>query len=119
MLEIKECAIITPESLLRTTIDLISFFLIMAISIYIPFIFAFEIDTSSGPILYFELMLDIWFMIELLVNFFTAYYEKGILITSRKKIIIRYLKTWFLVDLFSSIPFSFIVLGMSENGTSA
>lgn len=117
--QIKEKGIITPESMIRTVVDLISFFLIMAISIYIPFIFAFEIDTNSGLILYFEFILDIWFMLELLLNFFTAYYEKGVLITDRKKIVKRYLKTWFMVDLCSSVPFSFIVVGMKDEGSSA
>ena len=55
------------------------------------------------------------FLIDILLNFNTSIYEKGVLITDRKVIIKNYLKLWFWVDLISSFPYStafnFFVLG--------
>lgn len=91
----------------------------MAISLYIPFIFAFDIDASTVEGLKaFEVFLDCWFLVEIFVNFFTGYFEKGIVIMDRKKIFINYLKTWFIVDMISSIPFSFVYFGNSEASTN-
>jgi hypothetical protein len=46
----KSILILSPDSLFRSLVDFISFMLIMGISLYIPFIFAFDIDTTSGNI---------------------------------------------------------------------
>jgi hypothetical protein len=99
--------------------DLISFFLILGISLYIPFVFAFDIDTSVGGFYTFELFLDCWFLFEIIMNFFTGYVEKGILIMDRKKIFKKYVKTWFFIDMISSFPFSFITLGSDGTNSGA
>lgn len=68
-----------PESDFRTVIDAISFLLLLMISLYIPFVISFNVDTS-GPFEYFELYIDIWFLFEIIINFFTGFYEKGSLV---------------------------------------
>lgn len=70
-------------------------------------IFAFEITTTSPFHVFIETFIDIWFLLEILLNFLTGYYEKGHLVMQKKKIAINYIKTWFFLDLISSIPFSF------------
>ena len=42
-------------------------------------------------------------------NFNTGFYEKGALVMQRKHIVINYLKTWFMIDLLASFPYSWIV----------
>lgn len=92
-----------PDSNLRSFIDGVSFLLMLVISVYIPFIISFAVDTS-GPFDYFELFIDIWFMLEIFLNFFTGFYEKGILIMDRKLIFLFYIHGWFWIDLLSSAP---------------
>lgn len=70
-------------------------------------IFAFDITTNSLSYRILELLIDSWFLFEIFVNFFTGYYEKGYLVMLKKKIALNYLKTWFFIDLLSSIPFSY------------
>lgn len=94
----------------RNLWDLMSFALILGISLYIPLLFAFDIDSTQSHLIFFDLFLDIWFIVEIFLNFFTAFYDKGILVTSKRKIAFNYISTWFFVDLVSSIPFSFIQL---------
>lgn len=95
--------IMYPDSNFRGLIDSLSFLLLLAISVYIPFIISFNVDTT-GPFDYFELFIDLWFLTEVIANFFTGYYEKGLLIMNRKKIVMNYIKGWFLIDLLSSAP---------------
>lgn len=83
-------------------------FFIFLISLYIPFVFTFNIITSSGPLRYFEFFIDIWFLFELIINFLTGYHNKGVLIVNRKLIALNYIKTWFTTDLISSFPYSFL-----------
>lgn len=49
------------------------------------------------------------FSMDLLVNFFTAYFEQQILVVNRFRIAKHYLRTWFVVDLLSCFPFDSLV----------
>jgi len=89
-------------------IDFLSFAIIFVISLYIPIIFGFDIEPGDSGLKYFELMMDIWFMIEMVLNFFTGYHVKGQLVTKKKKIACNYLKSWLVPDLISSLPFSIL-----------
>lgn len=74
----------------------------------IPFRLCFEVDASGG-LYYFEMIIDIGFMLDILVNFNTGFYKKGYLVMKRKEIIKNYLKTWFFMDLLASFPYSWIL----------
>lgn len=95
--------VVYPDSYLRSFVDGTSFVLMMIISIYMPFVISFDVDTS-GTFDLFELFIDCWFTLEVIINFFTAYYEKGILIVDLRKIFWNYLNSWLLVDMSSSLP---------------
>jgi hyperpolarization activated cyclic nucleotide-gated potassium channel 2 len=87
--------------------DLLCLFFIIYQSIIIPFRLCFEVDASGG-LLIFETILDVAFMIDILVTFNTGFYKKGYLVMKRKEIIKYYLKTWFILDLLASFPYSWI-----------
>ena len=46
------------------------------------------------------------FLFDILINFNTAIFKKGLLINDRKVIIKNYLKLWFWIDLVSSFPYT-------------
>ncbi len=48
------------------------------------------------------------FIIDVFINFNMAVYTKGVMITDRRFIAKRYLKSWFIVDLIAAFPFSFL-----------
>ena len=79
-----------PDSVFRQIVDFGSFMLILFISLYVPFIFCFNVDTPIG-FTYFELFIDIWFIIEVQLNFFTGYYDKGVLVSDKCGIAKNYL----------------------------
>ena len=45
-----------------------------------------------------------FYVTDLIVNFNTAYFKNGFLVTSRKDIIKNYLKFWFWIDLIATMP---------------
>lgn len=69
--------VISPDSTFRTIIDFISFIFIIMISLYLPVIFALEIDTLDSNFIYFEVILDIWFIVEIFLNCFTGFFKHG------------------------------------------
>jgi hypothetical protein len=46
------------------------------------------------------------------VNLYTGYYKKGALIMKRRHIMCRYLKTWFIIDLISAMPYAWFISEM-------
>ena len=68
-------------------------------AIYIPIRISFFEEISLG-LLIFEFVVDGIFILDLGVNFFSAYYDKNKrLVTKNKDIILHYLKGWFFLDL--------------------
>jgi len=78
----------------------------------------FEVNLAlNNPWSLLDLMVDVIFMFDVVINFNTSYLEGPKLITSRRKIAKTYLKRWFLLDAVTSIPFEYIV-GSLESGQS-
>ena len=76
--------------------------------IVIPYILSkgFFINKENHICKILLIKIDIIYIIDLIINFFRAYHnfdERLIKIT--KKIFIRYIKTWFLLDLIEAIPY--------------
>jgi hypothetical protein len=77
------------------------------IAFYIPFKCAFE-DEPSWSTVYFDFYLDLVFFIEILITFnMPLYDQKSRLVTDRKVIAIKYLRTFFILDLVFLFPFSY------------
>ena len=56
-----------------------------------------------------DLSTDFLFLIDIVVNFHLAYEDKkGKIIFDKKKIGLRYLKSWFIIDLISSFPMELV-----------
>ena len=78
------------------------------IAFHTPFKAAFEYEPSWTSV-YFDLYLDIVFFADILITFnMPLYDEKSRLITDRKVISLKYLRTWFLVDLIICFPLSYL-----------
>jgi hypothetical protein len=74
-----------------------------------PFRIAFyDIDTL-GWIL-FDIMVDLVFFLDIILNFFTAYFDfEDTLVKDRRVIARSYLKSWFFIDVVSILPISLIL----------
>lgn len=104
----KACGVIYPDHVFKGVWDLLCLVFIIYQSIVIPFRLCFEVD-ATGPLYYLETVMDICFMLDIIITFNTGFYKKGYLVMKRKEIIINYLKTWFILDLLASFPYSWVL----------
>ena len=120
--------IINPDSLVYGIKEQIWIYLIFFIAFYIPITICFDDAVASNPTEFFivSVLVDIFFIIDLILNFFVEYREKsGVqiiidleLISKRFFILLclfyfimnRYIKGWFVFDLLTSFPMSIFIL---------
>lgn len=75
-------------------------------ALFTPFTIAFEKNEKGEVRTYMDLAADFVFVIDIFVNFFSAYFDtEDNLVVSKKKIAKNYLSGWFWIDFLSVIPF--------------
>ena len=120
----KHC-LIRHDSIFKTVWDWFILALVIYTAVEVPFDVAFlvparksEASTSRfgslkalSPIAVANLLVDLFFIIDIPINFRSAVIVKDTyeVITDPKRIAILYLKSWFLVDFVAAIPFEFVV----------
>ena len=56
-----------------------------------------------------DLFIDCLFMLDVVINAFTAYYiDREELVTGNKQILVHYAKSWMVLDVLASIPFQYV-----------
>jgi len=61
--------------------------------------------------------IDFFFLLDILVTFLSAYYDrKYVLVDNRFKIAITYLTSWFVVDVIAIVPFN-LIFGLKDYGS--
>nr|ABI94039.1 hyperpolarization-activated cyclic nucleotide-modulated cation channel splice variant ABsC2-I [Panulirus interruptus] len=105
--------IIHPCSNFRFYWDLCMLFLLVANLIILPVAISFFNDDLSTRWIAFNCLSDTIFLIDIVVNFRTGIMQQDNseqVILDPKLIARHYLKTWFLLDLISSVPLDYIFL---------
>jgi hypothetical protein len=65
-----------------------------------------------GPLAIVDLVVDVMFIIDILINFRTTYVNKNDqIIADPGKIALHYFKGWFLIDVVAAIPFDLMLIG--------
>ena len=108
--EKKNICLIMPGTTFNFIWTIVVLLLLLYTAIVTPFVVVF-IDNPPLPLFIWELIIDGLFMIDIIINFFTPYYDEGILIKDKWKIAKNYLKSWFLIDLIACIPFNLFSSG--------
>jgi hypothetical protein len=71
-----------------------------------PYLVAFEDITSESPWFWFEVIVDSFFFLDILIILNTAYYNiKYELVTDRKAIFMNYFRGMLLIDIIAIFPF--------------
>lgn len=66
----------------------------------------------QNPMTIIDLIVDIMFIIDILINFRTTYVNKNDEVVSHPgKIAVHYFKGWFLIDVVAAIPFDLLLFG--------
>eukprot|EP00736_Rhodelphis_marinus_P009441 Rmarinus@m.25663 len=106
--------LLTPYSTLRKIADLTLCVLLLYCAIMIPFQVAFdemisENETAWTIIFTCDLLVDFFFLLDVLLNFRTTYYRQGEVIDDPKLIAKHYLSGWFTLDFVTSLPVGLLV----------
>jgi hypothetical protein len=104
--------LINLESKFKEVWDYIQIVAILYITITAPFKVSFLNDYEYLEWDLFDHFVDFLLLIDLVLTFFTPYYEEHKLITNKFRIAIRYIKLWFWLDLLSIIPFQLFMENM-------
>uniref|UniRef100_H2Z0V3 Cyclic nucleotide-binding domain-containing protein n=1 Tax=Ciona savignyi TaxID=51511 RepID=H2Z0V3_CIOSA len=115
-------------SLFKAVWDWLILILVIYTAIFTPFTAAFlrhEVKPEAEvpqqgynftePLNVIEFLVDIFFVIDILINFRTTYVNKNDEVVSKPgKIAIHYFKGWFLIDLVAAVPFDLLVANPSS-----
>ncbi|XP_015083909.1 potassium channel KAT3-like isoform X1 [Solanum pennellii] len=110
--------IISPLDLRYRAWEMFLLLLVIYTAWITPFEFAFLIYKIDALVI-FDNIVNCFFAIDIFLNFFMAYLDKEsyILVDDPKKIAIRYLSTWFIFDVCSTVPFhDFLFIDHKEGG---
>lgn len=105
--------ILHPFGPFKVIWDSIVILVLLITIIAIPYVIAFNIESNINE-LYgkISLTLDIILLIDIIISFRTAYFDKIDhlrLITAPINIITNYIKSWFIIDFLTSFPFEFVI----------
>lgn len=103
--------IFLPGSSVRTGWDGVVVALLMWTAFMVPLRIAFSTEEDQGEegtIFYIEMGVDILFLADVIINFFSAYYVGTKLVTSHKRIAAHYVRGWFVFDVLGSVPLSML-----------
>uniref|UniRef100_A0A3Q3MTG1 Potassium channel, voltage gated eag related subfamily H, member 7 n=1 Tax=Mastacembelus armatus TaxID=205130 RepID=A0A3Q3MTG1_9TELE len=74
---------------------------------------------SCSPLNVVDLIVDIMFIVDILINFRTTYVNINEEVVSHPaKIAIHYFKGWFLIDMVAAIPFDLLIFGSGSDETT-
>ena len=101
--------VILPDNPYKRLWDLIISCIILYSSIMTPYELAFMDKTKDS---WSDFFLDAFLWLDIIINFFSAYTDsEENLVKNHKKIVLTYLKTWFIVDLVSVLPINQMTSG--------
>ena len=99
--------IILPDNPYKKMWDLLIAFLILYSAIITPYDIAFS---DNNKVNWFEILIDVLLGIDIVLTFFSAYTDdEENLVKNHKKIIKKYLKSWFIIDIISVLPISYFL----------
>ena len=122
-------AVILPFSRFRTSWDVLMLVLVLWTAVVLPFTLGFAVEPDPGVVI-LEICLDVLFIVDICLNFRTAYVQSSFLVVDRRAIRRNYVRHWLMVDAASSVPWEVIFLVLraatrrsggceGDNGTSA
>ncbi|XP_050673584.1 potassium voltage-gated channel unc-103 isoform X3 [Leptidea sinapis] len=102
--------------------DWLILILVIYTAIFTPYVAAFQLNEpdfdkrsrafGQDPIVIIDMIVDVTFIIDILINFRTTYVNAADEVESDPgKIAMHYLRGWFLIDLVAAIPFDLLLFG--------
>ena len=104
--------VLHPDGMFRRTWDFVQLLVLAYICISVPIRVGFDLIAYGGWFI-FDLLVDVFFYTDIVLNFFTAFEdENNVLETRRREIAKHYAKFWLILDILASLPIDYIVRGL-------
>lgn len=97
--------ILMPEGLFTQAYNLITAAAVIYAGFSLFLYIGFAQYVPPYNVLVFDKVVDSWFWLDMALNFITAFYDNGKVVVVPGQIILHYLRGWFFVDLFGTLPF--------------
>mmetsp|Transcript_60891 Transcript_60891/g.193165 ORF Transcript_60891/g.193165 Transcript_60891/m.193165 type:complete len:359 (-) Transcript_60891:533-1609(-) len=105
--------VLNPHTPFRRRWDIMQMVILFYISIMVPVRVGFS-RTAEGPAYVFEFLIDLYFDVDVVLNFLTGLEnDDGALLYDLKVIGKRYLRGWFWVDFLACVPIDLILRGVN------
>ena len=113
--------IISPKSKFSQRWDVLMILLLLYTAIVTPFEVAYIAESVPELLIFLNRLVDLCFFTDIIINFMLAYEmeDEGLWIVDHKLIAKRYVKSWFLIDLVSTVPFDVIANSGASNDPDA
>jgi len=117
---LRELGFIYPHGSTKQKWDGFVGILIIFSCLYIPYTLAFDIQATTWLLISMEWLVDILFLIDILVTGRTVYPdpEKRAYVVDHYLIYRHYLKSWFVIDVLSTVPIDRIATFIAELGNN-
>ena len=89
-----------PDSNLKTIFELIVILTVFYISIFVPYSISYFFDLPTEV----YLLATSIYLLDIILSFFSGFSRFGISVLDRRIIAVKYLKSWFLIDLIAAFP---------------
>jgi hypothetical protein len=99
---------IHPSSIVRKAWDVLVCTLLLYCALALPLYIAFGVE-EHDLLRLLDRTVDCVFMLDVLLNFFTGYTDRGVLIMDQSAVAAKYCRSWLALDLLSSLPMDLIL----------
>jgi hypothetical protein len=106
--------ILSPDCIFRMVWDLLVLVFTVYSGISVPFRVSFDVEMSAGWQV-FEHIATCVFIVDIILNFNTAFYRAGNKVGNRRSIACEYLKFWFWLDLIASFPYDWVFMAIVDD----
>ena len=77
-------------------------------ALVVPFMLAFSLEDTL-PLATIDFVCTVLYVFDVLISCNTAFFDKGMLVANRTRIVCRYMRTWLLWDLLSTFPYDWVL----------
>ena len=105
--EVRRLLYVNPDGQFRSAWDITQVFVLFYLAWVTPYRVGFDAP-AYGPEFWFEFLVDIYFIVDVFLNFITGFWmdleTTTVLVSDPREIALHYLKTWFLIDIVACAP---------------
>ncbi len=113
-----EASVFKPHSTFLPIWGSIMILTIIYQALVVPYMLAFSLDDTLSLVT-IDFICTVLYILDVLISCNTAFFSKGKLVTSRIRILCRYMRTWLLWDMLSTFPYDWVLQSPFETNSQS